>query len=187
MPKMYRNSIGCVINKETANDNINYTTAIVDLITKFVPSSLSLIIEYSVFFLNIVFVGMLNDPILMSGCGLGGMTANIVVFSVDIGIWGGLDTLVSQAFGRKDYNLCKAYLNVWRITVALLFIPQLILLGFSEQLFVLIGQPPESAAIAWKYIMLILPGIFLNMQFECTRRYKRINRNLNLIKLIYLI
>ena len=52
-----------------------------------------------------------------------------------------------------------------------LFIPQFIIFFFSEDLFVFIGQPEESANVAWKYLMTWLPGLFFNIQFEWIRRY----------------
>ena len=151
--------------------SISLITAFGNVAVKSIPSIIAMIIEYSMFSLNIIFVGFLNDPAIMSGCGLGGMTANILVFSFGVGMWGGIDTLVSQAYGRKDYDLCKVYLNVSRIIMALLFIPQVILLCFSEDLFILIGQPEESAKVASKYLMICLPGLFFNTQFEWIRRY----------------
>ena len=151
--------------------SISLVRAFGNVAVKSIPSIIAMIIEYSMFSLNIIFVGFLNDPAIMSGCGLGGITANILVFSFGIGMCGGIDTLVSQAYGRKDYDLCKVYLNVSKIIMALLFIPQLILLCFSKDLFILIGQPEESAKVASKYLMICLPGLFFNAQFEWTRRY----------------
>ena len=151
--------------------SISFIRAFGNVAVKSIPSIIGMIIEYSLFSLNIIFVGFLNDPAIMSGCGLGGMTANILVFLPGIGMWGGIDTLVSQAYGRKDYDLCKVYLNVSRIIMALLFIPQMILLCFSKDLFILIGQPEESTKVASKYLMICLPGIFLNTQFEWIKRY----------------
>ena len=152
-------------------DAISIHSAIFNLSISSIPSIVAMVIEYSIFSLNIMFVGFLDDPVAMSGCGLGSMTANVLVFSFGVGIWGGIDTLVSQSYGRKDYDLCKIYLNIAKIVMVFLFVPLLMLLCFSEDLFILIGQPPESSHIAWKYLMICLPGLFFNMQFEWIRRY----------------
>ena len=152
-------------------DAISIYSAIFNLSINSIPSIVAMVIEYSIFSLNIMFVRFLDDPVSMSGCGLGSMTANILVFSFGVGIWGGIDTLVSQSYGRKDYDLCKIYLNISKIVMIFLFVPLMMLLCFSEDLFILIGQPPESSHIAWKYLMICLPGLFFNMQFEWIRRY----------------
>ena len=54
---------------------------------------------------NILFISMIDDPILLSGWGLGNATVNMIILSIDIGICGGIYTLVSQAYGRKDYYM----------------------------------------------------------------------------------
>ena len=130
-----------------------------------------MIVEYMIFSLNLAFVGLLDDPIVFSGVGLGGLTSFIIVFAIGLGIWGGIDTLVSQAYGRKDYAYWKVCLNTWRLFICAIFILQIIVLGFSDKIFVMIGQPVESSIAAWKYIVACLPGFFFQLQFEWMRRY----------------
>ena len=92
--------------------------------TNIIPSSLTLLVEFGVTWFNVVFISMLNDTALISAWGLGNTTVGLVILSVDIGLWGGIDTLVSQAFGRKQYYLWGVYLNSARIVIWLLFIMQ---------------------------------------------------------------
>jgi len=87
------------------NDYVSYKEAIEEVLRRFIPSSLSLLVEYFVMFFNYIFVGRLNNQYLLSGLGLGNSTINIVAASIQIGIVGGIDTLVSQAYGRKEYYL----------------------------------------------------------------------------------
>ena len=152
-------------------DFVSMPQAIIEVVKRFLPSSFALFLENSIFFLNILFIGFLKDSVLLSGVGLGGMTANLIVFSIDQGLCGGIDTLVSQAYGGRKYELWNTYLNTCRYVLTLVFIPQAILLILSEPIFLIFGQPPESSEIAWKYIIAILPGMYLNLQFEWTRRY----------------
>lgn len=133
------------------DDNLSFRGALVIIIKRFIPSSLSLFVEYSILFSSILFIGALGDPVLISGAGLGVVTINLVVFWVDVGLCGGLDTLVSQAYGRKDFYSCGVYLNSARIIVALLFIPQSLLILYSRSIFEFIGQPEESAIQASYY------------------------------------
>ena len=152
-------------------DHISFWKALIDVSKRFVPSSISFLIEYGIMAINIIFISFLDDPILMSGCGLGSATVNLIVFSIWAGFWGGIDTLVSQAFGRKDYYLCGVYLNTARIVTIGLNVIQTLVLINSETIFILIGQQPEAAAIAHSYIMSVLPGLFMNTQFEWLRRF----------------
>ena len=75
------------------------------------PTSLSMLVEYSLLTLNLSFAGLLNKPAEFSGVWLGGLTSTIVVLAVGLGMWGGTDTLVSQAYGRKDYAYWRVFLN----------------------------------------------------------------------------
>ena len=92
-------------------------------------------------------------------------------FSFWSGLWGGIDTLVSQAYGRKDYRLCGVYLNTARFVIIVANLIQLIVWLNIKSIFLMIGQPPESAEIGSFYIISILPGLFMNMQFEWLRRF----------------
>ena len=78
--------------------------------------------EYGILLSNLIFIGLLGDSVLLSGAGLGVFTVNMIIFWVDVGLWGGIDTLVSQSFGKGEYYKCGVYLNSSRITLALLFI-----------------------------------------------------------------
>ena len=137
----------------------------------FLPSSMAFLIEYGIIALNFIFVSFLDDPILMSGWGLGNATVNLIVASFCAGLCGGIDTLVSQAYGRKDYYLWGVYLNTARIVTVIANIIQTVVLLNIKSIFLIVGQPPESADIASYYIISVLPGLFMNMQFEWLRRF----------------
>lgn len=123
------------------------------------------------FFTNMMFLKQLNDASAFAGCGLGNMIFVMFFFSINIGICGGIDTLVSQAYGRKDYATCNDYFNVSRIITVILFIPQFFLCYHVDKLFVFMGQPKESSEMAYIYMTIALPGMFLYALFESTRRY----------------
>lgn len=53
----------------------------------------------------------------------------------------------------------------------IVFIPQALLLVYSKHLLDYFEQPEDSANVAWEYLMLLLPGLLMKTQFECTRRY----------------
>lgn len=48
-------------------DNISMRTALLDVVLKSIPSSCSLLIENTILFFNLLFLGTLNDSILLSG------------------------------------------------------------------------------------------------------------------------
>ena len=171
-PIVHSFEIGSRCEVEASNqDYIQYSSAIFEIFKRFIPSSLAYMIELGILFMNILFISSLNDPILLSGCGLGFATVNLVVFSINVGLWGGIDTLVSQAYGRRDYYLWGVYLNTSRIILIFLMLMQILLLINCEDIFLFLNQPPESSVIAQAYILSVLPGVFLNSHFECVRRF----------------
>jgi len=86
-------------------DDISMWEAIFKVVVKAIPSSLSLLIQNAILFFNLLFLGVLDDSILMTGCSLGVVMINLIMLSVDSGLIGGIDTLVSQAYGQKDYQM----------------------------------------------------------------------------------
>ena len=157
--------------KLSSSEEISMSDAILQVLKNYVPSSLTTYIEYSITFLNIVFISMLDDPVMLSGWGLGIFMITNTMNTWNMGLCGAIDTLASQAFGRKDYKLCATYLNTARILFTILLIPQTLFLFHTERILLLFGQPEDSAKVAQKYVYCTLIGAFLNMQFEATRRF----------------
>lgn len=92
------------------SDYITYRKALLDIAKASIPSALGLIFEMLVEVINMMFIGHLNDPVALGAVGLGNMLVNMVCFSIGTGINGAVDTLVSQAYGDKEYYLCGCYL-----------------------------------------------------------------------------
>lgn len=96
--------------EEEYSDYITYSQALLDIAKASLPSALGLIFEMLVEVINMMFIGHLNDPVALGAVGLGNMLVNMVCFSIGVGINGAVDTLVSQAYGDKEYYLCGCYL-----------------------------------------------------------------------------
>lgn len=60
---------------------------------------------------NTILLGHLGNSTYVAGLGLGGLTIGIAFLSISVSFAGSLDTLVSQAFGEKNFALCATYLN----------------------------------------------------------------------------
>ncbi|CAI2368149.1 unnamed protein product [Moneuplotes crassus] len=159
------------LNKETHPEDIELTRAVFTVFKIAIPSSLTLYVEYMCLFLNVLFIGFVDDPILLGGLGLGIFLVTHLMLSWGVGLCGGLDTLVSQAFGRNELKLCGTYLNTSRIILCILFVPQFLVLFNSKYFLVAIGQPEETAEIAQTYARISLIGEFFHVQFEATRRF----------------
>ena len=71
---------------------------------------------------NIIFLGRLNDPHLLQGIGIGLTMINLMGMSIIKGINMALETLVSQAAGAGNLELCGVYLNRGRFVMSVIFI-----------------------------------------------------------------
>lgn len=69
-------------------------------------SIFAILCEFSITTINAIFLGRYNDAGLLAGLGLALFTINVLYFSPAICFNGSIDTLVSQAFGDKEYYLC---------------------------------------------------------------------------------
>lgn len=54
---------------------------------------------------SMMFIGHLNDSTALGGVGLSILLVNTTLWSICIGFNGAIDTLVSQAYGDKEYYL----------------------------------------------------------------------------------
>ena len=69
-------------------------------------------------------------------------------FSIIIGMNGALNTLVSQAAGAGNINLCLMYLKRCKIVMTGCFIPVVILIVNSDSILIAIGQNENVAKYA---------------------------------------
>ena len=150
---------------------IGYKTATKDILVIAIPSTVNLVFEMLVEVVNIVFAGHLNDSLTLAGVGLGNLMVNITAIAVSVGMNGAIDTLVSQAYGDKEYYLWGCYLNRGRIIQFLFNIPQIFILLYSKEILVLLGQNESACEVAQIYINGMIPAVIAVTQFETTRRY----------------
>jgi Na+-driven multidrug efflux pump len=89
--------------------------------------------------INLIFVGYMNDPAMTAGVGMGNMTQNLCALSWLLGFNSALDTLISQAAGAGNHELCGVYLNRGRFLMTMLFIPIIWVLSNAENILVTAG------------------------------------------------
>ena len=152
-------------------ESIGLWTAVKEITLKAIPSVLMLFIVNGVIFFSNFFIGLKGDSITLTGCGLGAITINMVILSLDFGICDGMDALVSRAYGRRDFQSWEIYLNQWRYMILMLAIPQFLIILFLESIYDALGQPPKIAHSAWIFWIITFPGYILMNLFECNRRY----------------
>ena len=88
-----------------------------------IPTIISCVFLQLIYLFNMIFAGTLNDSAMLAGVGLGTTLLNVVILEPLLGMNGALETLISQAYGAKQLQLCGVYINRARIINTLIFIP----------------------------------------------------------------
>ena len=70
----------------------------------------------------VVFIGKHNDVEMLAGIGMGNMVVNLLPFALMVGVNSALETLVSQAFGRRNLRDCGLYLHRASLVISVIFI-----------------------------------------------------------------
>jgi MATE family multidrug resistance protein len=89
----------------------------------------------------------------------------------------GIDPLVSQAHGARDAARAGLALQQGLVVAALVSVPTVAALAFTEQGLLLLGQSPELAALAHRYTRVQIPSIPAFLLFIACRQYLQ-NRGL---------
>jgi hypothetical protein len=88
--------------------------------------------------INILFVKEFNNEAMIASLGFINAISNSIPAAVCEGISCALETLVSQAYGYKRFDLCGHYLNQMIILNTIVFIPITIIIWHSGDLLMLI-------------------------------------------------
>ena len=168
-------------------EKITNRQALWTLIWNSLPAWGALLVRRAVELINYMVVGRMDDPDYISGVGLGIITSSIVWFSIGIGLAGGIETLSSQAFGNKSYYLAGWYYNRAQVILTVLFILQGVVLYYSADILIFIGEPVNASEYAGIYIRTNLPGIWAYCQTELLRRFLWSQGEFNLVLKIQIV
>jgi len=104
-----------------------------------------------------------------------------------IGMLLGLDTLVSQAYGRRDYDACHGWL-AQGVYLALIITPPLMLLtALASYDFTRFGVIPEVAVLSSGYLSIMNWGTLPLLLYGGTRRYLQGVGQVRVITLTYVL
>lgn len=91
------------------DETISTSQARKNILRVALPSIFSLWFGYLAEVINTIFIGTLNDEVLITSLGLGNMTVNTAVLSILCGLGSTLETLIPQAYGANNIKLCGTY------------------------------------------------------------------------------
>jgi MATE family multidrug resistance protein len=104
-----------------------------------------------------------------------------------IGLLLGLDTLVAQAYGRKDHDECHRWLAQGVYLACFVAPPVMALLAWASFGFARFGITPEVAAPAGSYLRILLWGTLPLLLYGATRRYLQAVGDVRVITATYIV
>lgn len=134
------------------------------------PISLQYIFGFGSSVISLIFVGHLGT-FEMSAAVLGTSFSNVSGFALMAGLSSALETLCGQAYGARHYEMVGVSLQrglLICLTAFLVLLP--VWLNF-EPLMIAMGQQPDLAAGASRYLRLSIPSIFFQGAFSCVSKY----------------
>jgi MATE family multidrug resistance protein len=132
-----------------------------------------------------IMVGRLG-PVAIGAVALG----NAVYYTPSlfgIGLLLGLDTLVSQAYGRRDHDECHQWLAQGVYLACIVTPPLMVLLGALSYGFTRFGVIPEVASLSGGYLRILNWGTLPLLLYAGTRRYLQGVGEVRVITLTYVL
>ncbi len=127
-----------------------------------VPSTITFLTFTLQGMIALYFVGMLKSTVYLSAYSLAAVWVGIFGGSIVYGLASGLDTLISQSFGRGDLYMCGVHLYRGMIVVGTAVIPCCGMMCMAGPAFRLLGIDPQVAEHAHNCAMAFIPGVLLD-------------------------
>jgi MATE family multidrug resistance protein len=110
-------------------------------------------------FEDLLFVGARLGSHHLAAAALGAAYSLCLSYAAS-GLASALDTLISQAYGAKQFKSIGLALNRALIVTSLACIPIAVLYWFSTEIFILTRQDPKIAELAGTYVKYLIPGLW---------------------------
>lgn len=147
-----------------------YKRETVVLLHSSLPISLAFLLQYSLTVASIFCVGHIGKSEL-SAISVAAMIANIFGYGIFQGLATSLDTLATQAFGRKDYDVVGIHTQQCTMQMLTFGAPIALIWWFSKPVFIFLVNDEHLATLASQYLRVLLIGIPGYIVFEVSKHY----------------
>jgi len=117
-----------------------------------------------------LFVGHIGSAAFLGASALGNMFANATGFAVGSGLAMALDTLCSQAFGAKKYNLVGLHCQRAMVILTIACIP-IALVWYNAWVVLQFIGTEETASLSQYWLRRLIPSIWPRLMYEAYKRY----------------
>ena len=121
---------------------------------------------------NLYFISSANnDETLIASIGVGNTWIEATCYTLIASVNCGLNTLISQAYGAKDYNLVAKYFQRGLLINSVVLLSISVLSVLSADFFNLFGYDKDLSASTGKYIIYMMPEMAAYVLFDTLKTY----------------
>ena len=146
----------------------------VKLLRLAVPAVIAISITFAYSFVNIAYADKLENSVpMLAGIGVSNILINGLWFTTFNGFSGPLQTMVSQASSRGDYQHCSSVLRAALVVLVLLYIPLGLILYKIDWVMgeSLLNVDAESLKYAITYTRTVMVGYFFEAIYDLEKKY----------------
>jgi MATE family multidrug resistance protein len=133
------------------------------------PAFVAQFCRIAVYIVNGLFLGRLEDD-AMAAAALGGSWHSSALY-FGIGVSFAMDTLVSQAYGARNYRFIGVVFQNALVVAVLIYLPIALAFWFTEPVLVLLKQDPRLANLAGQYNRWLIPGVLPLLIYRAQTQY----------------
>lgn len=144
-------------------------TEFIETITLALPIALTQLGQIAMMTTDLALIGRLGDQ-AVAAASLA-HTVFFVAFVIGMGLVSAVAPLAAQALGARKPRIVRRALRVGLWAALLLCIPMMLLPLFGEQILLMLGQSPENARLAQRYLLGLAPGMAPALCFMAIRNF----------------
>ncbi|WJX28127.1 hypothetical protein P8452_16881 [Trifolium repens] len=121
--------------------------------------------------ITLIFVGHLNQELLLAGASLGISILNVIGYNIMIGMSNALDTFCGQAYGAQKYHMVGIYTQRAMLVSTLVSVPLSIIWAYIEPILVILHQDKNIAAQVQQFAIYSIPSLSANGLLRCIVKF----------------
>lgn len=141
----------------------------VETIKLALPIALTQLGQIAMMTTDLALIGRLGDTAVASASLA--HTVFFVAFVMGMGLVSAVAPLAAQALGARQPRIVRRALRVGLWAALLLCMPMMMLPLFGEQVLLMLGQSPENARLAQRYLLGLAPGMAPALCFMAIRNF----------------
>lgn len=145
------------------------TTEFIETIKLALPIALTQLGQIAMMTTDLALIGRLGDT-AVAAASLA-HTVFFVAFVIGMGLVSAVAPLAAQALGARQPRTVRRALRVGLWAALLLCVPMMMLPLFGEKILLMLGQAPENARLAQRYLLGLAPGMAPALCFMAIRNF----------------